>query len=72
MANGEIDVARTLLDAGADANARIGEAPGQEWSGKTALELLSVANRTGEGARPPDPAADAAMRELLVRYGARG
>lgn len=70
VANGQLALARTLLDAGADANARIGVVAGQQWSGRTPLGLLAVENRTGEGAREPDPAADAEMQELLASFGA--
>jgi ankyrin repeat protein len=70
VANGRHELARTLLEAGAGPNARIGEVAEQQWSGQTPLGLLTVENRTGEGAREPDPAADEEMRRLLVRYGA--
>jgi ankyrin repeat protein len=69
VANGQLALARTLLDAGAGPNARIGVVAGQQWSGQTPLGLLTVENRTGEGAREPDPAADAEMRRLLLSYG---
>lgn len=58
------------LDAGAGPNARIGEVARRQWSGQTPLGLLTVANRTDEGAAAPDPAGDAEMRRLPVRYGA--
>lgn len=50
--------------------AHIGVVAGQQWSGQSPLGLLSVENRTGEGAAEPDPAADEEMRALLLRYGA--
>lgn len=71
VANGQLELARTLLDAGAGPNARIGEVAGQQWSGQTPLGLLTVENRTGEGAQEPDATADEEMRRLLVRYGAK-
>ncbi len=71
VANGRFGLALKLLDAGADPNAQLGQMKGQEWSNKAPLDLLSLADRTGEGAREPDPAADEAMRTLLVQYGAR-
>jgi len=70
VANGQLDLATKLLDAGADVNARLGEVAGQEWSGKTPLGLLAVADRTGEGAAKVDRQHDEEMRRLLLRYGA--
>jgi ankyrin repeat protein len=70
VANGQVELARLFLERGADPSRRIGEVKGQQWSGKTPLGLLRVANRTGEGAREPDLPLDEALRALLLSYGA--
>jgi ankyrin repeat protein len=70
VANGQLGLAQRLLGAGADPNARLGEVPGQEWSRKTALGLLDVPNRTGEGADNVDHSADDALRQVLLSHGA--
>jgi ankyrin repeat protein len=70
VAGGRVELARILLEHGADPNARIGTVNGQSWSDKTALELLAVPNRTGEGEANIPPEVDAEMRRLLVEAGA--
>jgi uncharacterized protein len=69
-ANGYVESARMLLAAGADPNARTREAGGQRWANKSALDLLSIEDRTGEGGVKVAPEADAEMTALLRQYGA--
>jgi ankyrin repeat protein len=70
VANGHPHLARRLLEAGANPNVRIGLVEGQEWSNKTPLELLTVQNRTGEGASQVPAAVDRETRQLLIEHGA--
>jgi GNAT superfamily N-acetyltransferase len=70
VANGYVESARTLLEAGASPNARTGEAGGQRLGNKTPSELLSdVERRRDDGSLVP-PEVDAEMRSLLSEYGA--
>jgi uncharacterized protein len=67
-ANGYVESARMLLEAGANPNARTGRAGGKQWGDKTPLDLLAVQDRTGEGGAKVPPEADAEMRSLLSEY----
>jgi len=71
-ANGRLRTARMLLDAGASTNVRTEEATGLRWAKKTPLELLAVAERTGEGGTATRPEVDMEMADLLRQFGAAG
>ena len=70
VANGRVETARMLLRAGAEADARTGDAGSEQRRNKTPLALLAVEDRTGEGGTPVSPEVDSAMRALLREYGA--
>jgi uncharacterized protein len=73
VGNGWVECARALLEGGADVNARTNrEGVPEQWRDVTPPEVVSVA----EGKRDDEsevPVEDyAAIRELLVEYGAEG
>jgi ankyrin repeat protein len=70
VANGRLELAQRLLQAGAAVNARIGDIKGRSWSNCTALGLLSVQDRTGEGSSPLPEDVKADLWGLLRDYGA--
>jgi ankyrin repeat protein len=70
VANGRLETARMLLEAGASTNVRTEDAPGLKWARKTPLDLLSVPDRTGEGGPTARPEVDAEIAALLRQYGA--
>lgn len=70
IANGYVESARMLLEAGANPNARTGSVGGKQWANKTPLELLSVEDRTGEGGAKIAPEVDAEIAALLRQHGA--
>jgi ankyrin repeat protein len=71
-ANGRLQTARMLLEAGASTNVRTEEAVGLRSAKKTPLELLRLPDRTGEGGTPARPEVDEEMTGLLRQYGAQG
>jgi ankyrin repeat protein len=68
VANGRVELAKRLLQRGADPNARLGVVDGQAWSGRTALGLLAVEDRTGEGVAQVAPEVDEELRRLLQHH----
>jgi uncharacterized protein len=70
VANGCVESARTLLEAGASSNALTGDAGGQRWGNKMPSELLSDAERRHDDGSLVPPELDAGMRSLLREYGA--
>jgi ankyrin repeat protein len=71
VANGRCGIARHLLQAGADPNARIRPIEGRSWSSCTPLELLEIQDATGEGAPPLPEDVQHELWELLRGHGAR-
>jgi ankyrin repeat protein len=72
VANGRLEMARQLLEAGADPNVRIRDVSGKSWAGCSALELLHVWDRTGEGREPLPEDVKADLWRLLRDHGATG
>jgi len=70
VANGRLQTARMLLEAGASTNVRTEDTPGLKWARKTPLDLLSVPERTVEGGPHARPEVDAEIAALLRQYGA--
>ena len=68
--NGYVEIARLLLEAGADPNMRLADVPERDWANQTALGLLSVEDRTGEGKSTVQRETDDEMRRLLRQHGA--
>jgi ankyrin repeat protein len=71
-ANGWLECARILLDAGADAHVRSLRESGTGFDDKTALDLCLWRDRTHDDGSPLDPAAMDATAELLREFGAGG
>jgi ankyrin repeat protein len=71
--NGWVECARALLEGGPDANARTNrERVPAAWREITPLGVLSAGERKRDDGSEVAAADDAAMRELLARYGAAG
>jgi ankyrin repeat protein len=71
--NGWVECARALLEGGTDANARTNrERVPAAWREITPLGVLSAGERKRDDGSEVAAADDAAMRELLARYGAAG
>ena len=68
VANGYVESARILLEAGAQPDARTGEVGGARWANKTPLELLSDSERKRDDGTPVPAEADAEMRSLLHEH----
>jgi ankyrin repeat protein len=69
-ANGSVEIARLLLDGGADASARTSDAGGSRYGNKTPMELLNAEDRRRDDGSVVPPQADAEMAGLLRQYGA--
>jgi ankyrin repeat protein len=67
-ANGYLEIARLLLEAGADANARTSETAGTRWGNKTPLELLADTDRKRDDGSVVLQQADSEMAALLRQH----
>jgi ankyrin repeat protein len=70
VSHGRVGLSRRLLEAGAEVDARTGRVEGKEWSNCTALELLHVWDRTGDGHEPMPEDVKAELYRLLKDHGA--
>ena len=69
-ANGYVESARILLEAGANPDARTADVGGPRWANKTPMELLSGSDSKRDDGTLVPPEADAEMRSLLHDHGA--
>ena len=69
-ANGYVESARILLEAGAHPDARTSEVGGRRWGNKTPLELLSDSERKRDDGTLVPSETDAEMSALMREFGA--
>lgn len=66
------EVARVLLEAGADPNALTSESAGARYRGKTPIDLISETDRRRDDGTAVPPEADAEIGALLRQHGESG